>query len=200
MDGLDQLFEWMEDSGDSPAIIRIALTHYQFETLHPFNDGNGRVGRLLIILQMLEAKLLEDPYLTISPWFLRRRDQYQSRLLAVSQDGDWNSWISFFCDAVASQSDAHVQVATKLIDWQNEVKAMLFERNWSGVIAQVADRLVEWPILTNPTIMKEFDVSAPTAKSVTDRLLEIGVIEVLGNSSYRRAFGATAVMGLVESL
>lgn len=199
-DGVEHLFDWLQRDPVMPELIRVALTHYQFESLHPFNDCNGRVGRLLTILQMLDKRLLDEPYLTISPWFLRRRDQYQDLLLAVSQTGDFNTWITFFANAVAEQSEAHVRVASELLQWQTALKDELFKRKWSGVIAQVADRLIEWPILTNRTIQDLFEVSAPTAKGVTDRLVDIGALTVLGSTKYRRSFGAVEVMQLVDSL
>ena len=199
-DGFAELVDWVQGNSQISPLLKIALTHYQFETLHPFNDCNGRVGRLLIILEMLQHKLISTPYLTISPWFLRRRDQYQDRLLNVSQTGDWNTWIGFFCEAVRDQSRAHVRVASELIDWQADLSRKLFERKWSGVIGQVVERLIEWPILTNKTVQDQFGVSSPTAKSVTDRLLEIGALDQISDSNYGRVFGATEVMKLVESL
>lgn len=73
------------------------MFHYQFETMHPFTDGNGRIGRLLVLLQMMSRGLLSQPLLSVSPWFERRRPEYQDRLLGVSTKGDWDDWILFFC-------------------------------------------------------------------------------------------------------
>ena len=180
--------------------VKAALCHYQFETLHPFSDCNGRVGRLLIVLQLLQSGELDSPSLTISPWLLRRRNQYQDHLLAVSQTGDWNPWVAFFCQAVRNQCEAHVDVAQRLVTWQSELRSELSQRRWSGVIVQLAEILIEWPIVTNRLVQNRFDVSAPTAKSATDRLRDLGVLKELTGRSYGQVFGATEVMELVESL
>ncbi len=198
--GLEQWETWLNSDQGMPPVVKAALSHYQFETLHPFTDCNGRVGRLLIVVQFLKAGVLGSPSLTLSPWLLRRRRDYQDHLLAVSQTGAWDPWVAFFAQGVTRQCEAHVEVASKLVSWQSELRTDLSRRNWSGVIVEVAETLVEWPIVTNSVIQKRFDVSAPTAKSVTDRLVKIGALVQLGRRNYSRVFGAQPVIDLVESL
>ena len=197
--GLDDWQRWINEDHGLPVIVRAALAHYQFESLHPFGDGNGRIGRLVVLLQLLREGVLATPALTISPWFLQRRELYQNHLLAVSRTGDWNPWVSFFCQALDTQCAAHVDVAQKLLDWSNGLRADLHARGWGGVIVEVANDLIEWPIVTNPWIMSKYGVSAPTAKHATDRLVEIQALQPTVHG-YPRRFGAAEVMDLVDSL
>jgi Fic family protein len=196
--GLEQWQNWIYQDLPLPAPLRCALAHYQFEALHPFGDGNGRIGRLIVVLELLVHGVLNEPAITISPWLLKRRDQYQANLLAVSQTGDWNPWVTFFCQALCEQSQALVRAAGNLVQWLEGVRVALNERHWSGVIARVAADLIDWPIVTARFISDHYEVSAPTAKNVLDRLVEIGVLTEMTGKSYGRRFAARDVMALVE--
>jgi Fic family protein len=121
--------DWINRDDQLDVIVRAALAHYQFETLHPFSDGNGRIGRLVIVLQLLQHGLLESPSLTISPWFLRRRQEYQDKLLHVSTTGDWDSWVRFFAQAITDQCNAHVGVARQLRDWMSDLQRQIHLRD-----------------------------------------------------------------------
>ncbi|MGH3368069.1 MAG: Fic family protein, partial [Nocardioidaceae bacterium] len=174
--GLDHWQAWLEREHDLPAPVKAAMAHYQFEALHPFGDGNGRIGRLLIVLQLVRSGILEEPALTISPWLRKRRDDYQGHLLAISQTGDWNPWIKFFCQAICEQCHQSVAVVDQLNNWLADVRAMLNERHWSGTVANICEDLVDWPVIRSSFVQRKYNVSAPTAKSAIDRLMEIGVL------------------------
>ncbi len=176
------------------------MAHYQFEALHPFADGNGRVGRLLIVLQLLKAGAIPEPALTLSPWLLRRREQYQDQLLRLSQTGDWNPWVSFFCEAIVDQCAAHVEITGRLMDWLADVRDKLHASRWGGVIHRIVEGLIEWPVITHAFAAEKYGVSVPAAKSAIDRLVRIGVLQELTGRSYRRVFGAVDVINAVESL
>lgn len=198
--GLDDWQRWINEDHEMPVVVAAALAHYQFECLHPFGDGNGRVGRLVIILQMLRAGTLTAPSLTISPWLLKRRDEYQDHLLGVSCTGDWNPWVSFFCAAVREQCDTHVAVAQRLLDWMTALRRKLHERRWGGVITNVAESLIDWPVVTGRLVVEQFNVSGPTAQHAIDRLVELGALREMTGRSYSRIFGAHEVMRIVDSL
>lgn len=103
--GFADLIEWAKTIPDAGnGIVMAAMAHYQFETLHPFNDGNGRLGRLLIVLHLSPAGLLSQSLLSVSPWFERRREDYQDHLAAVSATGDWDPWIRFFAEGIQSSA------------------------------------------------------------------------------------------------
>lgn len=198
--GVDSWADSLSQDSPLPAIVRIAMSHYQFETLHPFTDGNGRVGRLLIVLQMLRMGLLDSPSLSLSPWLLRRRTEYQDHLLAVSRTGDWNQWVQFFCAAVRAQAESTIDAADHLLRWRRDLLTDIADRKWSGVISQLAGDLVEWPIVTSRSVQDKYDVSAPTAKSALDRLVDLGAITELTGRTYGRSFGATQIMKTLEGI
>lgn len=198
--GIEAWQEWVNADHGIPPLVATALAHYQFETLHPFSDGNGRVGRLVILLQLLRAGRLEAPSLSISPWLLKRRDQYQGLLLSTSETGDWRPWVRFFCRAVDEQSRSHVEVAGRLIDWSQGLRRELNDHRWSGVIVSLADDLVDWPVVTNSSIQQQYGVTAPTAQNAIDRLVDVGALEEMTGRSYGRIYGARGIIDLVESL
>jgi Fic family protein len=198
--GLDAWLSWVQTNRSLPVEIRVAMAHYQFETLHPFADCNGRVGRLLILLQLLVEGRLGEPVLTLSPWLLKRRTRYQDHLLATSSTGDWNPWIRFFCEGLREQCDRHVVVAQELLDWLAGVRSRLNERHWTGTIGRLAEDLIDWPVVTNGSVQRQYDCSGPTAQKAIDRLVELEVLEELTGGSYARIWGARKVMQLAESL
>lgn len=198
--GLELWQDWLEASHPLPPALKAAMAHYQFESLHPFGDGNGRIGRLVIVLQLLRAGIISEPAITISPWLRKRRDQYQDHLLNVSRTGDWNPWVAFFCEALCEQARAHVAVVETLLGWLAGVRQELSERHWSGTVLSIVEDLVDWPVITSAFVQQKYGVSPPTAKSAIDRLCEIGVLAEITGRTYNRAFGARAVIDAVERL
>jgi len=198
--GLDAWQNWINADSYLPLPVRCALAHYQFESLHPFGDGNGRVGRLIILLQLLRAGVLPEPAITLSPWLLRRRTEYQDHLLRVSQTGDWNPWVRFFCHALSDQAHSAVAVVGELMAWLANARQILNEKHWSGVITRVVEDLVNWPIITVPFVQSAYGVKGPTAKSVVDRLVAVDILKEMTGRTYRRVFGAMHVIHTVESM
>lgn len=198
--GLDAWQAWINTDHGLPVVVRAALSHYQFETLYPFSDCNGRVGRLVIVLQLLRAGALDAPSLTISPWLLRRREQYQDHLLNVSRTGDWDPWVAFFARGLHEQCQSHVAVAQHLVTWVADLRQQLHDRHWTGTIAHLVEALIDWPIVSNTLLRDKFDVTPVTAQGAIDRLVELGVLEELTGGNYARVYGAREIMKLVESL
>lgn len=199
--GLDAWEQWVQAGHRHLApLVQAALAHYQFETLHPFSDGNGRIGRLVVVLQLLRANSIQHPALTVSPWFLKRRDEYQSHLLQISCTGDWGPWVRFFCQAVREQCESLVPGASRLLIWLSESRTALHERRWTGAIHRLLDDLVEWPVTTIADTAQRYDVTNVHAARMINHLVEIGVLTELTGKSYGRVFGATYVMETVESI
>jgi Fic family protein len=197
---LDAWIEWIEKQSDWPPVLRAALSHYQFETLHPFGDGNGRIGRLLITLQLLQLGAISNPAVTVSPWFLRHRSEYQDGLFELSCTGDWNPWIQFFCKAISSQCDAVMIGATALAFWLESSRARVNEHKWAGAIYDVLDALTQWPMTSVTDIAQRFEMSHTAASNIVGHLEEIGVLAEMTGRNYGRQFGATDVMRIVENI
>lgn len=199
--GLDAWERWVQtEHPHLPPVLRAALAHYQFETLHPFGDGNGRLGRLVVVLQLLRAQSIRYPAVTVSPWFLKRRAEYQGHLLSISSTGDWNPWIRFFCQAVQDQCGSLILGAEQLLIWLNQSRAALHERRRAGTIHRFLEDLVEWPVTTIADTAERYGVSQVHASRMVANLVEIGVLEELTGKSYGRIFGARRVMDTVEGI
>lgn len=198
---LDEWERWLQAPPPNLSpVLRAALAHYQFETIHPFGDGNGRLGRLIVVLQLLRDKTLQQPALTVSPWLLKRRLDYQNHLLQVTCTGDWNPWIQFFCRAVKEQCNSLISNAAVLLNWLRESRQLVNDRRWSGAIHKLLEDLVEWPVITIADAANRYNVTTVNASRMVGHLTEIGVLKELTGRSYGRVFGATKVIDIVESI
>jgi len=199
--GLDSWVSWVQAEYEHLApVVRAAMAHYQFETLHPFADGNGRLGRLVIVLQLLRGSTIHQPAVTLSPWFLRRRSEYQDQLLAVSWSGDWNPWVRFFCQAVVAQSESLIKGAEQLLDWLSASRRLLDERRWTGKIHALLPDLIERPVTTIAATAARHGVTPMNATRMINHLAEVGVLTELTGKTYGRMWGAVEVMNVVDRI
>lgn len=159
-----------------PPLVTIGLVHYQFEAIHPFIDGNGRVGRLLIILLLIEWNILPAPLLDISAYIEPRRNEYYARLLAVSTQGDWAGWLGFFLNAVAEQAIDAVGRARALQRLREEYRARVTTARASSLLPQLVDALFVTPALTINRAQEVLEVSRRAATTNVERLVNIGVL------------------------
>lgn len=193
--------EWTEMAPtDIHPIVAAGIAHYQFETLHPFGDGNGRLGRLSIILQLLRMRTLDEPSFSISSWLVSRRLEYQDHMLRVSQTGDWDPWVTFFANAIEAQARAAADVAGGLSEWKAGLLAELNSHNYSGTIVTLANDLIDWPYVSARGVSERYEVTIPAAQGAIDRLAGLGYLTERTGRSYNRRWGATYVMQAVESL
>lgn len=197
IDGLSQWERWSNTASMHP-LVRVAVSHYQFEALHPFTDGNGRIGRLLAILQLIEAGILDTPVVNLSPYFEARRDQYIGLLEQVSATGAWDEWIAFFCDALASQAADGVQRIRELLDWRDSTLASLRDAGVRGTAHNVIDQFISQPMTTARAISDHHGVSASAANHALKRLLEMGVVQEITGKPYARVYAATDVLALLH--
>ncbi|WP_020378384.1 Fic family protein [Candidatus Microthrix parvicella] len=196
-DGLTAWETWIHDDNDLHPIVRVAAAHYQFEALHPFTDGNGRIGRLIAILQLIDYDLLTEPLLNLSPYFEVRSDKYRHLLREVSIRGAWDEWISFFCEALSAQaSDAESRIRS-LLAWRRNTMEMLRANRVKGVALTVTEKLIEFPTLTVKHISKAHGVSPQAANNAAHRLMQLGVLEEVTGRSYNRVFQATEVFSIL---
>lgn len=169
-----------------PLLVRCALLHYQFETIHPFLDGNGRLGRLFIILYLLDRGRLPTPLLYISGYFDRRKEEYYDRLQYVRERGEVHEWLNFFLDGVAAQATDAVRRAEVLADLREQYRLAL-QGNRSRAI-EVADLLFANPIMTVREVQRRLGVSQPGAANLLRTLTANGIVREVGEgpgSRYR---------------
>lgn len=164
------------DDMDMPTLIRCAVAHYQFEAIHPFSDGNGRVGRLLLPLILCEKGIMPEPLLYLSAYFDEHHDQYYNGLLAVSQKSEWCNWIKFFLKAFIEQADETLHSIRKLSALNKKYKSMLLEKNSSGNAVLLVDRLFSNPYITIPAASQFLGITYPSAKNAIMALVESHIL------------------------
>lgn len=195
--GFEQWVEWVgHPPSDLPPVARGALAHYQFETLHPFSDGNGRIGRLLIVLQFMGDGVLREPILVVSPWFEARRREYQDALLGLSRTGDWNAWVHFFAEGVAAAADGTRERIEALLAWRDQALEAVRGAGISGVAERLAGELIGAPVLTASRVAHDHEISNQGAMNALRRLAHLGLLRE-GRRRGRPAFFADRVIQLL---
>lgn len=180
---MGDLEQFMNARGNGiPVLVRAALTHVQFETIHPFLDGNGRTGRLLIAVQLSEAKVLTRPLLYLSLYFKRHRSTYYDLLNTVREHGDYEAWLDFFLTGVRETADEAVAMARRLLELNTRHKEEVLRLpGVSASATRVLDALTARPMATITSICARTGLSTPTVGRVLERLLELGLVrEVTG--------------------
>jgi Fic family protein len=196
-DGLQSWQAWIQDSGSViPNIIRVAAAHYQFETLHPFHDGNGRLGRLVMALQLMSAGDLRYPVLNISPWLEQNRTEYQDGLLRVSRTGQWDPWVRFVSAAVHAEALEVIARVDKILALREGFQTTL--QGSKGVSRRIADDLIGYPMITASVAAKLYDVSYQAANSAISKLVERGILRQRTAGRYDRIFQCDAVLTALE--
>ena len=184
---LGALEQWLHDDSDLPPLVRVGLAHVQFETIHPFLDGNGRIGRLLIALLVEHWRLLKHPLLYLSLAFRREQQEYYARLAAVRSDGDWEGWTRFFLKCVYEAADDGVRVAQALHALVGDDRSRIIAHHRSTVAAvQLLDRLPANPVVTVPSAAKLLGLTAPPTRKAIGLLEGLGVLrEITGKRRSR---------------
>jgi Fic family protein len=196
--GLTAWEEWVNRDNGLSTLVKVALGHYQFETLHPFIDGNGRVGRLLAILTLIESGDLEVPLLNISPYLEQRRDEYVDHLRVVSETGDFEPWIVFFSEAVRSQAERALTKADRLIEVNAQMAAKLHAAGVRGVAHRIAEGLVGGPVITATRAAELYGVSFQAANNGISRLVEQGILREITGRPYDRLFTAPQIIQIIS--
>ena len=195
---LDTLEKYLHAEPDWPPLIRLGLIHYQFEAIHPFLDGNGRIGRLLITLLLVSWGLLPRPLLYLSAYIETNRQTYYDLLLAVSQRGDWLAWLRFFLQGVASQSLDAVVRAERLQTLRETYRHQLQQQRASAKLLQAIDLLFERPVVTVQHLETELKVSFATAGKYVSRLQAQGILREITGQARNRVFLAEAILRVIE--
>lgn len=172
---LADLEDFFHHTDNIPSLIKIALIHAQFESIHPFLDGNGRVGRLLITFWLCSENILSQPLLYLSYYFKTNRVEYYDRLMAVRQKGDWEGWIKFFLKGVAFVSDEATESAKKIISLKEHYNSILTSYSNSNYI-KLLDNLFTNPFVSKNRVASLLDISYPTASSIVDQFVQLGIL------------------------
>ena len=181
--------KYLHTTDTLPPLVRVGLTHVQFESIHPYLDGNGRLGRLLIALLLEHWGLLKAPILYLSHFFKRHRAEYFRRLTAARTDGDWEGWIDFFLDAVATIADEAVTSARELIACVASDRARVLAQDTTSVsAARLFELLPNHPIITVATAMTLIDTSKPTATRAVETLITAGILVETTGKKRDRSF------------
>lgn len=196
-DGVSSWEKWINADDDLPLLVKAALGHYQFETLHPFSDGNGRLGRLLIVLQLIQAGALDYPILNLSPWLEPRRARYINHLTELSSTGNFDPWVAFFAQAVAERSRAASKTIMALLAARDEFMDTLRQAGLKGVVLDLASDLIGFPRITVTAAANQYRVSYPAANQAINRLVKLGILRETTGSNYGRVFACDVVYDLI---
>ncbi len=190
--------KFLHSESDFPWLIRLAFIHYQFEAIHPFVDGNGRVGRLLLTLLICHHGLLPQPLLYLSAYFEQNRSDYYDLLLAVSQKGHWNEWISFFLNGVKLQSQDAVARANRLLDLWQDYRQKVQATRASASPLILLDSLISRPVITYGMAASLLSVTPRAARQNVDKLVELGIIEEITERRRYRVFAAREIIRILD--
>ena len=192
-----ELEKYIHSKPKEPTLIQCALVHYQFEAIHPFVDGNGRIGRLLITFMLIERGVLSQPLLYLSDFFERHRDIYYKLLLNVSQKSEWKSWLKFFLDGVCEQSEDALSTVQKLLILKDEYTEIAREPKVSKTVVQLVEILFGKPIISISELMKRWNTSFPTVKRGVDHLVKKGKLTEITGKQRNRLYAANEILDVI---
>jgi Fic family protein len=198
LDALDALEKYIHDEeAPHPPLLRLAFIHYQFEAIHPFLDGNGRIGRLLLSLLLVNWQLLPLPLLCLSAYFERNRQAYYDRLMAVSAQSAWRDWAEFFLAGVAEQACDASDRAKRVQDLQVEWHRRLARGRGSTRLVSLADHLFGSPIISIPKAARLLGLSYPAAGNNVEKLVQAGILKPLGEASHLKTYIAGDILDII---
>lgn len=197
---LYDLESFMHSQDDIPALVKIALIHYQFETIHPFLDGNGRMGRLLIGLWLYSEDILEIPLLYLSYYFKKYRDQYYEILMKVRIEGDFEGWIDFFLDAVNKMSIESIRSINKILELRelDFQKISTFKLQNHTLALMVLNYLYNKPIVQSMELVEHLGVSKPTVNKLLSEFVKNGILSLDSNKKRYRQYQYQSYIDILQ--
>lgn len=181
-----------------PYFVELAISHYQFETIHPFSDGNGRLGRALVTLAPVKDGELRHPVCNLSEWVQSNRQEYYDRLLRVSTHGEWESWITFFCTAIAEQAKMDLDRAQRVAKLYERYSAAITKRQASILRTRLLDHLFDQQAVTITIAAKTLGVSYTAAQRHIEAFEKAGVLKRLKDVEYGRIYVAEGVIRAIR--
>ena len=196
---LSNLETFLHEPEPMPVLVRVGLAHGQFETIHPFLDGNGRVGRLLITFLLCEKAILRRPLLYLSFYFKERRSEYYERLQAIRDHGDWEGWISFFLRGVQQVSQEATEKAGRIVRMREEHRRLIVERlgRTAGSALTLLEFLFTQPLVSVKQTQEATGLKFPSANRLMGRLKDIGLLREMTGHRRNRLFGYTPYLSLL---
>lgn len=185
--GMDRWEEYLGSDSQPDKLVQLAILHVEFEALHPFKDGNGRLGRMLLPLFLYQHKLIASPDFYMSGYLEAHRDEYQERLRAVSRDGDWTGWCVFFLKGVQQQASENERKAREILKLYERLKTDVVKLTHSQHSIRAVDFIFQSPIFTAPLFTNHSDIPKPTAARILALLREKEVLLTLREGKGRRA-------------
>jgi len=189
---------FLHAESDLPLLIRIAIAHYQFEAIHPFLDGNGRTGRLFMLLQLVAEGVMLTPALDISDYIERNRQDYYALLTAVSEDGAWEAWIRFILTGFAEQAARARELALRLLELRREYHAQLLTLGRANLGFLIVDQLFQSPWVTMPGLVASTGKTYNAVKENAQRLVQLGILEEMTGNVRDRIFIARGIIEVLE--
>ncbi len=196
---LNDLELFIAYGSDLPVLVELALIHYQFEVIHPFLDGNGRLGRLLISLLLCERGVLTQPLLYLSAYFEEHGDEYRDRLLRVSQAGEWIPWVRFFLEGIIQFSRKAIAKSGQILDLWNEYRSHLQTVGQSSNLLRLVDFLFERPAISIPQARERLAVTHKAAQANVERLVAEGILREVTNLKRNRIYLAPRILEIIEA-
>ena len=198
-DALGDLEKFLHDTDSLPALMHFGLVHAQFETIHPFLDGNGRVGRLLITFLLCQRGILRRPLLYLSHFFKMNRAEYYDRLMAVRESGHWEQWLKFFLRGVAEVSASATATAEAILALQNEHRQIVLEKVGNAPLGQrLLDFLLQQPLVTVRAIEAQLDCAYVTANKLAEQFSALGILRETTGGQRNRQYEYSPYLRLFE--
>ncbi|MCT8541529.1 Fic family protein [Glaesserella parasuis] len=185
-EGLDRLFSYINENQDH-ILIKTGVTHLEFEALHPFQDGNGRIGRMLITLMLWNANIISAPHFYISGYFENNKNTYIDLMRRVSETGDWNEWIVFFLNAIETQAKQNLEIAENIRRLYEEMKSIFSDTLSSKWAVMAQDFIFTNPIFRNSQFIEKSGIPSTTATRFTKLLVEKGILTTKEEAAGRKS-------------
>ena len=196
---MSDLEKYINENVDYDPLIRAALIHYQFETIHPFLDGNGRIGRLLILLYLMEQRLIEKPVIYISYFLKKNQIEYYDRISEVRRTGNFEQWIRFFLEAVSKAASDSLEAIRQLsVLHDTNVEKLPKTTRSKDNLRAVFDYIEQYPIIDNKRTAKELEVSYNTVAAAVRKLVELGILQETTNAARNRVFAYEEYLAILR--
>ena len=194
---MEELSRYLTGRNRERKVVQCALAHHQFETIHPFADGNGRVGRLLIVLQLIKLGLLDAPLIYPSVYFERTRKEYYAALQTVRDTGDWDGWLFYFASALVDSCNSTIRFTEAIRSLQDELQGRVADIRSRASVLQVLNALFEEPFQSVRDIADRLHVTPKTALTGVEILRSEGIVVEISGRSWKRMYACSAVLELI---